>query len=317
MLPSPETFKAKVTEASRRLGRDVKLTGLEFSEPFSRLTGARVYLKWENDQVTGSFKVRGALNRLRTLSLEQKAKGLVTASTGNHGLATAYAGRLEGQRVEVYVPASASEAKLRKLGSAGVSLHRIDAPCDKVESLARRAAEQSGRFFISPYNDWEVIYGQGTVGREISEQLPEAEDVLVPVGGGGLAAGLAGYLKSGEFGPRVMGVEPEGSAFMAASLKAGRLVKIAEKKTVAEAVAGGIEQGSVTFPLCGRYLDRILTVKERILIKAWRELQRLCGRPVEGAGALALAAVWQYGRLFRGRKTVLVVSGGNVAVDQS
>ena len=313
MLPSGEIFKAKVTDASRRLGRDIKLTGLEFSEPFSRLTGARVYMKWENDQVTGSFKIRGALNRLRTLSPAEKAEGLVTASTGNHGLAMAHAGRLEGLTIEVYVPASASAAKLRKLRSAGVCLHRVDAPCDKVESLARRAAELSGRFYVSPYNDWEVIYGQGTVGREISEQLPEAEDVLVPVGGGGLASGLAGYLKSLRDGLRVMGVEPEGSAFMAASLEAGRLVDIPEKKTVAEAVAGGIERGSMTFPLCRKYLDRILTVKEKTLIKAWRELRRLSGRPVVGAGALALAAVWQYEGLFRGRKTVLVVSGGNVS----
>jgi threonine dehydratase len=311
-----EVFKVKVAEAYRRLGRDIKRTSLEFSKPLSRLSGAQVYVKWESDQITGSFKIRGALNRLRTLSPGEKSKGVVTASTGNHGLAMARAGRKEGLEVEVFVPASASRAKLRRLRSAGVNLRLEDAPCDKVESLARRAALVSGRFYVSPYNDLEVIFGQGTVGLEVSEQLAEAEDVLVPVGGGGLAAGIAGYLKSLGLRARIIGVEPEGSAFMAASFRAGRLVEIIERKTAAEAVAGGIEEGSVTFPLCRMYLDRILVVEEKILTRAWRELQHVHGRPVEGAGALALAAVLQHGDMFRGRKAVLIVSGGNISTNK-
>ncbi len=313
-MPVPqEDFKAKVDGAYRRIRGDIRRTALERSEHFSRLTGALVYLKWESDQLTGSFKIRGALNRLRTLTPVEKARGVVTASTGNHGLAMAQACRREGLELEVFAPASVSGAKLQKLRSAGVNLRLVEAPCDKVEMTARRAGLASGRFYVSPYNDLEVIFGQGTVGKEISEQLAEAEDVLVPVGGGGLAAGMAGYLKSLGLAARVIGVEPEVSAFMAASLEAGRLVGIEEKVTVAEAVAGGIEKGSVTFPLCRMYLDRVLTVSEPVLKRALRELRQAHGRPVEGAGALALAALLQHGRLFRGRKTVLVVSGGNGA----
>jgi threonine dehydratase len=167
--------------------------------------------------------------------------------------------------------------------------------------------------YISPYNDEEVIAGQGTIGVELVAVWPRAATVLVPVGGGGLVSGIAAYLKPAVTGVKILGVEPETSAFMAASLAAGRIVDIEEGETIADAVAGGLEPGSITFPLCRRLIDGIITVGEEAIREAMSLLFEHHGQMVEGAGALALAALLSEKARFRGRTAVLIVSGGNVA----
>lgn len=302
-----------IRAAAGRIGRDVRRTPLEGSAPLGRLAAADVRLKWESEQTTGSFKLRGALNKLRVLSPEERKRGVVSASTGNHGLAIGRAARLEGVDLVLFLPNSVAEVKRRKLEALGVPLRFFGGDCAKTESRARAWAAGEGRIFVSPYNDLDIIRGQGTLGLEAAEDFPDVQDVFVPVGGGGLAAGVAAALKALVPGVRVFGVEPANSAFLAASFRAGRLVDIPETPTVADALAGGFEPGAITFELCRTYLDGLLTVDERTIIRAMSLLAEHHGRMVEGAGAVALAGLLDQAGEFRGRRTLCIVSGGNIA----
>ncbi len=309
-------FPARVREAYGRIRADVRRTPVEFSEALSRETGAVVHLKWECDQTTGSFKLRGALNKLRSLAEAEKHRGVVSASTGNHGLAISHAAGLEGLGLKLFLPETVAEVKRKRLEATGVDIEVRGASCDRAEALAREAAVRTGRVFVSPYNDWDIVWGAGTVGLEIDEDLPRFDDVIVPVGGGGLVAGIAGYLKAVRPSVRVVGVEPEASAFMAASLAAGRLVEIEEGETIADAVAGGIEPGAITFPLCRDLLDAVEVVPERLIAGAMGLLRARHRRVVEGAGALPLAALLGAPGKWAGRTVVAVVSGGNIAPER-
>jgi threonine dehydratase len=295
-----------------RIRSDIVRTPLEYSPEISRLTGARVFLKWECDQTTGSFKWRGALNKIRGLTAAEKRAGIVAASTGNHGLGVARAAALEGTTVTLYLPKTAAPAKIKKLRKTGVAIEFHGASCEQAEAAARKAAARSGRIYVSPYNDPEVVSGQGTIGLEILEDCPEAMEIFVPIGGGGLIAGIGTWIKSRNSEIRIVGVEPFASAFMRASLRAGQLVSIAEGRTLADAVAGGIEPGSITFPLCRDCVDEIVLTGEAGLKEALVLLYKLHGRVVEGAGALPLAALRKSKARFRGRTVVLVASGGNI-----
>jgi threonine dehydratase len=301
-----------VPGAYARIRPNVVRTPLEYSPEISRLTGVRVFLKWECDQATGSFKWRGALNKIRGLTAPEKMAGIIAASTGNHGLGVARAAALEGTTVTLYLPKTAAPAKIEKLRKTGVAIEFHGASCEQAEAAAREEAVNSGRVYVSPYNDPEVVAGQGTLGLEILEDCPEATAVFVPIGGGGLIAGIGTWIKSQNSDMRIVGVEPFASAFMRASLRAGRLVSIAEGRTLADAVAGGIEPGSITFPLCRDCVDEIVLTGEAGLKEALVLLYKLHGRVVEGAGALPLAALRKSKARFRGRTVVLVASGGNI-----
>ncbi len=307
---------AKVREAYERIRKDIQRTPVERSGPLSRELGADVIVKWECDQTTGSFKLRGALNKLRSLSRQDRARGVVSASTGNHGLAISRAAGLEGVGLKLFLPETAAEVKRKRIEALGVDVEVRGASCDKAEAIARDFAARAGRVFVSPYNDWDIVFGAGTTGLEIDADVPRFDDVLVPVGGGGLIAGIAAYLKAVRPGARVVGVEPESSAFMAASLAAGRLVEIDERETIADAVAGGIEPGSITFPLCRDLVDAIEVVPESSIAQALALVREKHGRIVEGAGALPFAALLGAAGRFAGRAVVAVVSGGNIAPDR-
>lgn len=306
-------FKAEVARSFDRIRSEIKRTPLEFSPSLSRLTGAQVYLKWENEQRTGSFKFRGALNKVRSLSPEEKGKGIVSASTGNHGLGVSLASKLERVALTLVLPTNASKEKKRRLEESSSEIIEYGEDCEKAEVWARRLALETDRIYVSPYNDKEIICGQGTLGLEIFEDLPDAEAVLVAVGGGGLIAGTAGYLKSSNNKIRIFGVEPANSAVMEASLRAGKLVEIEEEETLADAVAGMIEPGSITFPLCQELLEGIITVKESLIRKAMRFLYEEHQQMVEGAGALPLAALLKQSAPFLKKQVVLVISGGNIS----
>jgi threonine dehydratase len=309
-------FATGVPEAYRRIEADIKRTPLERSEPLSREFGADVRVKWECDQITGSFKLRGALNKLRTLSPGDRARGIVSASTGNHGLAISHASKLEGVGLKLFLPETVAEVKRKRIQALGVDVEIRGASCDKAEALAREFADREGRVFVSPYNDPDIVRGAGTTGLEIAAELDRFDDILVPVGGGGLVAGIAGYLKAIRPGVRIVGVEPETSAFMAASIAAGRLVEIDEKPTVADAVAGAIEPGSITFPLCRDLVDAIEVVPEALVARALALVHERHGRIIEGAGALPFAALLSAPAKWAGRTVVAVVSGGNISPER-
>jgi threonine dehydratase len=316
MNEKPVDYAAKIKAAYERIKSDIRRTPVEYSEPLSRETGAKVYVKWECDQTTGSFKLRGALNKLRSLSVEDRAKGVVSASTGNHGLAISHASRLEGIGLKLFLPETVAAIKKKRIEDLGIDVEVRGASCDKAEAIAREFAARTGRVFVSPYNDWDIVYGAGTIGLELAADLARFDDVLVPVGGGGLIAGIAACLKAVRPGARTIGVEPETSAFMAASLAAGRLVEIDERPTIADAVAGGIEPGAITFPLCRDLVDAIEIVPEASIARAMALVFERHGRVIEGAGALPFAALLQSPAGCAGRTVVAVVSGGNIAVER-
>ncbi len=307
------SFPEGVLAARERIFPEVFHTPLSPSPGLSQVAQAELRLKWESKQVTGSFKFRGALNKLRTLSPEERARGVVSASTGNHGLGLTWACQLEEVPLLLFVPQSASLEKFERLAEAGAPVVRYEGSCEQAEIYGRKFAAAEGKSFISPYNDPEIIHGQGTIGCEILEDWPEVEVVVVPVGGGGLIAGIAGLVKSVKPEIRVVGVEPANSAFMTASLEAGEIVEIEEKETLADAVAGGIEPGAITFGLCRQYVDKILTVSEAMIRRAMDLIYLEHGRMVEGAGALALAGIISHAQEFFGRRVALVISGGNVS----
>lgn len=305
-------FPEDVLEAYARIRKDIRRTPLEPADELGRATGARVLIKWESDQITGSFKLRGALNKLRALSPEERTSGVVSASTGNHGLAIAHAARLEGVGLTLFLPRTAAAVKRAKIEALGVDIRTFGDDCGETEVHAREYAVGAGKIYVSPYNDPSVIAGQGTVGVEVLEDEPDVDDVIVAVGGGGLIAGIAGYLKAVKPGTRIFGVEPETSAFMKASVEAGRLVSIAEGPTVADAVAGGIEPGAITFPLCRDLGEAFITVPEHAIVAAMAMVQRSFGRRVEGAAALPIAGLLSEPGRFRGRTVVCIASGGNI-----
>jgi threonine dehydratase len=308
-------LKARIEAACGRITSDILRTPLEYSPALSRLTGAEVYVKWECEQKTGSFKFRGALNKVRSLTAEERKRGVVSASTGNHGLGISLAAAMEGVDLTLVLPQNVAPAKRNRLEKGGAEIIIHGASCEKAEIWGRQLAARTGRSYISPYNDEDVIAGQGTIGREILEDLPSADAALVPVGGGGLIAGIAGWLKASGPGVEVYGVEPSYSAVVTASLAAGKIVDIIEKETIADAVAGGLEPGTITFPLCRELLDGMIVVEEPSIKTAMRLLWENHHRKVEGAGALALSGLMKESGRLAGKKVVVVASGGNIAPD--
>ena len=302
--------------AARRIAPHARRTPLERSAPLSDELGCDVYLKLECWQRTGSFKLRGALNRLLTLPDEARRRGLLTCSAGNHGLGVAEAARLLGLAATVVVPETASPAKvagLRRAARGGVELLLLGADYDEAEARARELATARGLTFVSPYNDPAVVAGAGTVALEVLLDLPEATTIVVPVGGGGLAAGVALAAKAIHPALRVVGAQPEASPAMHAALATGRLVPIADGPTLADGLAGNVEAGSLTFPLLQRHLDELVLVGEEAIAAAMLAYLDRHHLVVEGAGAVGLAAL-QTGRIAAPRgPVVLIVSGGNVA----
>lgn len=268
--------KALIEEASQRIRRYAIHTDLTFSPRLSAELGSQIYFKWENHQPTASFKIRGAASKIMANLNYCQQQGVVAASTGNHGAATAYICQQEGLELTLYVPATITNHKRQKLERSGARLKLVEGPCEQAEAEARQAAEAGDQIFVSPYNNEQVIAGQGTCGLEIFQDWPEVEEVIVPVGGGGLIAGIALYLKESKPGIRITGVEPENSAFIEHSLSLGYLNNdFVEKATIADAVAGGLENGAMTFDLVRHYVDRLLTVSEESIMEAMRTFMKI------------------------------------------
>lgn len=274
-----------------------------------------MYLKLENFQHTGSFKVRGALNKLGSLSPEERERGVVAASSGNHGAAVAFGSNALGMESTVFVPEDASPTKvaaIRRLG-AEVRFHGTDAAV--AEAHARESALRSGQVYLSPYNDPRVIGGQGTVAAEILRQLGRVDDVFVPVGGGGLVSGIAGYLKATGSGARVTGCQPENSAVMAGSVRRGRIVDTESRPTLSDGTAGGVEPGARTFGLCRELVDGWVLVSEEGIRAAMRLFMETHHMMIEGAAGVAVAAFLESAERLRGKNVVLVVCGANIDLE--
>lgn len=303
---------AGVDRALSRIRPYVRQTPLEESPLLSREADARVFLKLESAQVTGSFKARGAFNKLLALDQAERERGIVTASTGNHALATAHALATLGIRGEIFLPVSASAVKVDALRARGARLRLIDADPGAVEVEARRYAQGKGCVYISPYNDPEVIAGQGTIAPELVEALDAVDVVIVPVGGGGLIAGIAGFLKARNPAVRVVGCQPSASAVMAHSVEAGHLVELPSDDSISDATVGLVEAGSITFPVCRTCVDEWVLLDETELRAAVRFVATHHSVMIEGAAALAVAALRRRIDRRRGQTIVLVLSGSHI-----
>lgn len=313
MTISSQDIAVAADAAADRIGGLIRETPLEYSPFFSHQTGAEVYLKLENFQHTGSFKLRGASNRLKTLSSAIRAKGCVAASSGNHGAAVAYAMRKLDTKGVIFVPNQTSSAKVAAIRSYGGDVRFFGDDGLDTENHAREYAEQEGMKYLSPYNDADVIAGQGTCGIEIAKQLPDVAAVFVAVGGGGLISGIASVLKTRNPNVRIIGCQPEVSAVMAKSVAAGRILDLPSGPTLSDGTAGGIEAGSITFELCRDLVDEFMLVSEAKIADAVREYIDAQHQLIEGAAGVAIAAMLADTKLEQGAKTVVVICGANIS----
>ena len=313
MKYTPEEVVTAATAAAARIGEIIERTALDHSAEFSAMSGADVYLKRENQQLTGSFKIRGASNRLTTLTDEQRARGCVAASSGNHGAAVACAMQRLATEGVIFVPEQTSKAKVDAIRSYGGDVQFFGTDGLDTEQHAREYAEQNDMYYLSPYNDREVIAGQGTCGVEIRDQLPDVDAVFIAVGGGGLTAGVASVLKAHNPDILIYGCQPEASAVMAKSVEAGRILDIPSDATLSDGTAGGIEADAITFELCSVLIDEFILVSEAEIAAAMRSYIAAENEPLEGAAGVAIAALLKRKDAVVGRKVAVIICGGNVS----
>ena len=303
----------RIKQAALRIRPHVMATPLFPSRYLSEMNGGNVFLKLESEQVTGSFKARGALNKVLALKPENKSNGLVTASSGNHALGFARALSISGDTGVIYLPETAQPSKVEALRSYGVELVFHGENCLEAEMHARAVAEEKGMVWVSPYNDPLVIAGQGTVGKEILERLPEVDVVLATVGGGGLISGLAAWIKSESPSVEVIGCLPENAPEMYLSVLNGEVVGLEEPlETLSDGSAGGIEPGAITFDLCRELVDDYYLVNEKDIGEAIRWMVDHHHKIIEGSAGVALAAFTRHTQRFQGKNVAIVICGANI-----
>jgi len=286
-------------------------TNLVYSPAFSKATGNHIYIKPENMQVTGAYKIRGAYYKISTLTEEQKKKGLVTASAGNHAQGVAYAAQRAGVAATVVMPTTTPLVKVNNTKDYGAKVILHGAAFDDAAALASSLSDTEGLTYIHPFNDLSVATGQGTIAYEILQALPDVDIILVPIGGGGLAAGVATLAKLLNPNVQIIGVEPTGAACMKASLEAGHVVTLDKVETIADGVAVKTP-GDLVFPYIQKNLDDILTIDDNELVDAFLDMMEKHKMVVENAGLLAIAALNHL--KVKGKNIVPVLSGGNMDV---
>ena len=304
-------MKEAVLAAYGRIRPFIRETPVEESTELAH--GHTVLLKLEHLQRTGSFKFRGASNKVALLTPQQASAGVIAASNGNHGMGVAAAAAARGIAAEVYVSSQVSPAKARRIQALGASIRSAGGDPLTAELAARRAAADSGKVFISPYNDLDVIAGQGTIGVELERQAPGLDAIFVAVGGGGLIAGIAAYYKAASPKTEIVGCWPVASPVMLQCMQAGRVVDVSEQPTLSESTAGGLEPGSVTVELCRRTIDRTILVPEPSIAEAMRLVFEKEHWVIEGAAALAVAGFRQEAEQYRGKKAAIILCGRNVS----
>jgi threonine dehydratase len=305
------TIKEKIIEAEKRIRPYLRETPLEYSYALNKMTGCEVYLKLENIQITGSFKARGALNKI--LSLKNSNSKIVTASTGNHGLGVANALSVTKKEGTIYLPKNASSAKVEAIKMRGVTVEFYGDNCEETERYVRKLAETTNQIYVSPYNDEEVMAGQGSIGVELFLQLPDLEAVFVSVGGGGLIAGIASYLKAVNPKIEVVACLPDNAPVMYECIKAGKIIDVPEKPTLSDATAGGIETDSITFAICQECVDTYITVTEEEILAAMKLVIKHHHLIIEGSAGVAVASLMKEKNRYKGKKAALIICGGNVS----
>ncbi len=306
------TLLEEILRAEKRIRSSIKETKLEYAPILSEMGNCDVYLKLENQQKTGSFKIRGALNSLISYSADKDELEFVTASSGNHGAAFAYGITKLGLKGTIFLPRNASPIKVKALKEKNVEVILYGDDCVQAEIFARNYAEKRNLTYISPYNDLLVVAGQGTIGIELEKQIEELDYILVPVGGGGLISGIAGYFKSKSKTAKIIGSQPLNSPVMYESIKAGKILAYDSLPTLSDGTAGGLESDSITFGYCKNYVDDYVLVSEDEIRNALRFLYNKHEMIVEGAAALTIAAFIQKIKVFQESKVVLLISGSSI-----
>jgi threonine dehydratase len=302
---------ADIRKARLVIADSVRRTGMRQSGTLDELAGARLHLKMENTQITGSFKVRGALNKLHSMSPEERKRGVVAASAGNHAQGVAYAARKAGVKCDIFMPEEATLAKVAATKGYGATVHLVGKDYQEAFEAALKFQETSGAVYVHAFDDNAVMAGQGTIGLEIMEDLPNVEVVLVPIGGGGLISGIATAIKETNPKVRVIGVQAEGASTIAPSLAKGRPVGLESVETMADGIAVR-NVGKLTWDIVRARVDEVVTVNEGEIAAAILYLLERTKAVVEGAGAVTLAAVLHKKVDIRGKVACAVVSGGNI-----
>ncbi len=307
---------ALVRAAESRIRPHIVRTPVLESRFLGQALGSRVVLKCENLQRTGSFKVRGALNTVLALDDSTRAKGVATASTGNHGAAVAHAARVVGTRAVVFVPEHAIQSKVAAIRDLGAEIVVHGEDCVQSEAEARRWADANSVTYVSPYNDPAVVGGQGTVGLELAEQVDDLARVYVALGGGGLCSGIAGYLREASPSVQVIGCSPAASCVMIDSVGFGELRDLPSEPTLSDGTAGGVELDSITFPIVRDTVAEFVKVDEDAIRAAFADVIEHEKMLVEGAAAMAYGACRQHATEPVEGTTAIVLCGANVGVER-
>lgn len=300
-----------IREAAEYLKGKANRTELLHSTTFSNMTGGEIYFKMENHQKTGSFKTRGALYRVSRLTEEEKKSGVVTASSGNHAQGVAYAARFNGVSAKIVMPVQTTPAKINAVQEYGASVVLSGNDYTESKQVADQIHEKEGRIFIEAFNDPYIMSGQGTVGLEILEDLPDVDIIVVPIGGGGLMSGVATAVKSINPKVEIIGVESELADSMKKSVEKGEIVPHVSGKTIAEGISVKYP-GELTFRSVRKYVDRIVTVSDESIAFAIFKLLERNKTLVEPSGAAATAAILDGQIDVRGKKVAVIISGGNM-----
>lgn len=301
----------KVLEAHQTISSFIRETPLEYSYPLSADTSCEVYLKLENLQITGSFKARGSMNKI--LSLKDDKRKIITASTGNHGLGVANALKATGKEGTIFLPTKASAAKVEAIKQRGIAIEFHGDSGEVTEVYARKYAKETNQVYVSPYNDKDVIAGQGTIGVELYRQLPELDAVFVSIGGGGLIAGIAAYLKSVNPTIQIIGCLPANAPVMYECIKAGKVIDVPEQPTLSDGTAGGIDHDTITFDLCRDLIDDYVLTSEEEILSAMRFVLKHHHQVIEGSAGVAVAAILKQKEKLKGKKVAAVICGSNVS----
>lgn len=304
----------EILRAEHRIRPFIRETPLESAAYLNDISGASVYFKLENLQHTGSFKARGALNKLLSLTPEQRERGVVAASSGNHGAAVAFGMRRLGIRGKIFVPEDASPAKISAIRRLDAEVELNGPDCVVTEKYARQFADENCMIYLSPYNDPQVIAGQGTIAVELHRQLEQIDEVFIALGGGGMISGIAVYLKAVLGSVKIIGCSPENSPVMSQSVKAGRILDMESLPTFSDGTAGGVEADAITFPLCQQYVDEFVEVSEKEIIDAFRQFLEHQHLLVEGAAAVPIAAFLKNKSASKDKTAVIILCGANIGL---
>jgi len=307
---------AEILKAEHRIRTHIYKTPLLHSNYLSSLCNGDVYLKLESEQITGSFKARGSLNKLASLKESGNKKVAITASTGNHGLGFARALRLLDMEGMIVLPHNAVSSKVDALKSYGVEILFHGDDCFDSEMYAKKYAEEHDMAWVSPYNDPQVIGGQGTIAMEIASQISGIDNMFVTVGGGGLMSGMATYLKTVSPETQIWGCQPANSPEMALSIQSGKYQTVEPQETLSDGSAGGFEEDSITYDICKHLVDDFFLVSEDEIKRGIKTILTKHSKLIEGAAGVAVASFMQNVEQFKNQRSIIVICGANISSEK-